>query len=282
MRYRFSKILLMANIVLVAGCPRRRPAAPVDAAVSRPIRDPALFGTGTSTMVIPSNVETLDVPNWITVGAIWTGQNSNIRRVHCGPYDGHQGTVWGTDYYSGDSSICLAALHSGLITREQGGVVHLAILDGASSYRGTLRNGVPSRNFHSFLWSFAFIPGPREGLTAEPLPPSDQRVTQQWIKTASEFRAQPNSAHSIECPPGDSLFSVWGTDTYTDDSSICSAAVHAGKITLQRGGTVTFFTSPGLSEYRGSVRNGVATRTFAQFAGSIVFEQSTPTQTRDR
>ena len=45
---------------------------------------------------------------------------------------------------------------------------------------------------------------------------------------------------------------VWGTDVYTDDSSICTAAVHAGLIEADDGGEVTFELAPGRDEYTGS------------------------------
>jgi hypothetical protein len=53
------------------------------------------------------------------------------------------------------------------------------------------------------------------------------------------------------------LVSVWGTDVYTDDSPICSAAVHAGVIKQDEGGAVTLQILPGQSSYEGSTRNGV-------------------------
>jgi hypothetical protein len=49
---------------------------------------------------------------------------------------------------------------------------------------------------------------------------------------------------------------LYGTDIYTDDSVVCQAAVHAGKITT-RGGTFTIEILPGQSYYAGSPRNGV-------------------------
>ena len=38
--------------------------------------------------------------------------------------------------------------------------------------------------------------------------------------------------------------SVWGTDMYTDDSSVCAAAQHAGKVG-PAGGEVTVFAASG-------------------------------------
>jgi hypothetical protein len=63
---------------------------------------------------------------------------------------------------------------------------------------------------------------------------------------------------------------VWGTNTYTDDSRICRAAVHDGVI-RNGGGRVRFETLPGLSSYQGSGRNGVRTSNFGSWSGSFRF-----------
>jgi hypothetical protein len=63
---------------------------------------------------------------------------------------------------------------------------------------------------------------------------------------------------------------VWGTDIYTLDSSICTAAVHAGKIKLESGGPVTIEMRPGEKSYKGSERNGITTRDYAEYGASFV------------
>jgi hypothetical protein len=65
--------------------------------------------------------------------------------------------------------------------------------------------------------------------------------------------------------------SVWGTDVYTDDSNVCTAAVHAGLITVQGGRTVTIEIRPGLTSYAASTRNGIASGSWGTWSGSYVF-----------
>ena len=74
------------------------------------------------------------------------------------------------------------------------------------------------------------------------------------------------------CPSNITFESVWGTDVYTDDSRICSAAVHFGKITQGAGGAVTIEIAAGLSSYAGSVRNGVSSANWDSWPGSYVFK----------
>nr|WP_279636968.1 LCCL domain-containing protein [Corallococcus llansteffanensis] len=61
---------------------------------------------------------------------------------------------------------------------------------------------------------------------------------------------------------------VWGTDLYTDDSSVCAAAVHAGAIPAT-GGTVVVTIQPGQSGYSGTTRNGITTYSYGSWPGSF-------------
>jgi hypothetical protein len=74
-------------------------------------------------------------------------------RVVC-PAGCATGRLWGTDDYTSDSAVCLAAVHSGLATVERGGEVRLARLGKLEAYLGTTRNGVVSSDFGSWDLSF--------------------------------------------------------------------------------------------------------------------------------
>ena len=62
--------------------------------------------------------------------------------------------IWGTDIYTDDSPICVAASHAGLITPDDGGVVLLEVLPGQDSYQGTTRYGITSDPYGPFLGSY--------------------------------------------------------------------------------------------------------------------------------
>jgi hypothetical protein len=72
--------------------------------------------------------------------------------------------------------------------------------------------------------------------------------------------------------------SVWGNKVYTDDSSICLAAIHDGRISLS-GGRVTVWAAPGRAVYRSATRNGITSIAYRDFEGSIRF---TPPPVRAR
>jgi len=207
--------------------------------------------------------------------------------VQCPP-NGSPGTVWGSDTYSDDSSVCTAAAHSGRITRAMGGTVQIQIGPGQPSYAGTVRGGETTRHFGAFPGSFTIVGGPQPGLVAVPVPQINGNGINiggvqinvggsggagPWAERATSHRGSNGTSFTHDCPAGGTLATVWGTDVYSDDSSICSAAVHAGRITTASGGPVMVFVQPGRAAYTGSARNGVTSLSYATFPGSFSFSQ---------
>ncbi len=78
---------------------------------------------------------------------------------------------------------------------------------------------------------------------------------------------------TVTCPPDCAWGSVWGTDTYTADSSICFSAIHAGVID-RSGGRVQVTMKPGLQNHVGSDRNGVTSSDWGSYDRS--FSVSSP------
>ena len=97
-----------------------------------------------------------------------------------------------------------------------------------------------------------------------------------WDTTAATAGSVAQSdEYDFGCPAGGSTGSpVWGggDGQYTDDSSICVAAVHAGLITPARGGTVHVTTTEGRDSYVGSTANGVTSHPWG--AWGVSFEVS--------
>ncbi len=102
------------------------------------------------------------------------------------------------------------------------------------------------------------------------LPGSADAVRLEWATTAADIRGD-DEVSRFTCPSDGSEFTVWGTDTYSDDSSICTAAVHMGLIDFADGGEVLVAHTPGASAYDGTTRNGVSTREWRDWPGSFVF-----------
>ncbi|KAM3915634.1 cysteine-rich secretory protein LCCL domain-containing 2-like [Leptodactylus fuscus] len=64
--------------------------------------------------------------------------------------------------------------------------------------------------------------------------------------------------HRVYCPSGciSKNLSVWGTDTYSESTPVCLAAIHAGLVS-NGGGYITVQKIPGQAQYTGSIRNGI-------------------------
>ena len=101
------------------------------------------------------------------------------------------------------------------------------------------------------------------------LPPTAKSID--WYANPADLglRGKNNQQFSFTCPAMDYLgHRLYGTDTYTDDSSICTAGVHAGAITTS-GGTVTIEILPEQNAYVSSNRNGIHSDGYGYWPGSF-------------
>ena len=95
-----------------------------------------------------------------------------------------------------------------------------------------------------------------------------------WFTNAENLRGRNGERFTFLCPANGSPNGyLYGTDTYSDSSSICKAAVHAGHIKPQTGGAVTIEIRPNAAVYPATNRNGVlsSTYSFGTGKGSFVF-----------
>ncbi|MBL8682412.1 MAG: hypothetical protein JNK05_24815 [Myxococcales bacterium] len=232
---------------------------------------------------------------WGTNATAYRAQVGAVLTFECPP-NGRAGVIWGTDTYTTDSSICTAAVHSGRVQLATGGVVQIQIAPGMPSYRGTLRGGVGSLNFAGYPTSFTIVGGPAPGMIAVPVPGvsingnginigglqinvgsgNSANAQDPWRQNAISRRSQVGTSFVHVCPPNGSFGGVWGTGIFSDDSSICTAAVHAGRIQPATGGPVTVFVHPGRGNYQGSVANGVTSRDYGRYPGSFSFDSVAP------
>jgi hypothetical protein len=111
------------------------------------------------------------------------------------------------------------------------------------------------------------FPTPRAEITPEPTPPLNA-----WLATAEEHRSQIGERFTYECPPEGSALVIWGATVYTDDSSVCTAAVHMGLISVASGGTVTIEMRPGRGAYSSIRQNGITSQRYPRpWPASFVF-----------
>ncbi|MBT0962804.1 LCCL domain-containing protein [Denitromonas iodatirespirans] len=168
-----------------------------------------------------------------------------------------QGTVWGTDVYTRDSGLCGAAAHAGVVGSE-GGTITAFDAPGRDLYVGTTRHGIASNDYGRYANSLRFD----NAAVATGPEPCPQRLS------ISPDLPTPFSCNCSAEAAGKGT--IWGTDVYTGDSYLCSAAVHAGAMP-RTGGAITVYREAGRDLYVGSARNGVRSHDYGHSASSIRF-----------
>ena len=186
----------------------------------------------------------------------YRGQIGRRVTVVC-PADGKVGNVYGTNTYTDDSSVCTAAVHAGVITLREGGVVTMVVGPGLRAYEASTKNGIESRRFGPWQGSFSFDTTGTVG-----------RIDWTTMPVGLELARTPLT---VECPPaaGTRVGRVWGSDLYTSDSSICAAAAHAGVIDASVGGRVSVAAAGPQPSFVAATRNGVSSSTFGAWPNSF-------------
>lgn len=205
--------------------------------------------------------------SWSTGTAKWVGYWGRRETVSCPANGGLEG-AWGTDIYTDDSSICTAAVHAGLISTTAGGIVTIEMRPDAGYYGGTTRNGVTTGDWRE-PWTGGYVFVWNSGTPAPAIAASGHMKADSWMRQAGRVL-------TFHCAPRFQLYTVYGTDVYTDDSYVCSAAVHAGVITQAAGGMATIKLLAGRSSFDASSRNGVASLSLDHWAGQSFMFMPTP------
>lgn len=178
------------------------------------------------------------------------------------------GTVWGTDCYTDDSPIETAAVHAGLLEPGQTGRLAVFIEGPQSAFRGTERHGVASYDYSAWDGSYR-------------LAPADEAPQAPLLLDAGSFRRLSDFVDSDRPTPGTEIITwltgqtdgfVWGSGSYTADSDLATAAVHAGALESGRSGFVRISLGPGRPAYRSAEKHGVVSRAWENYSLSFRIE----------
>jgi hypothetical protein len=60
------------------------------------------------------------------------------------------GMLWGTDTYTGDSVLAVAAVHAGALQAGETGIVRVSVVQPLNQYQGSVRHGVTSHDYGRF------------------------------------------------------------------------------------------------------------------------------------
>ena len=105
------------------------------------------------------------------------------------------------------------------------------------------------------------------------LPPGAIEGGNDWFASASALGL--GDVARFTCPPDGTEYVIWGTDVYTDDSSVCTAGVHVGLISFADGGDVIVQMIEGQTAYLGTTQNGVTSREYGTWDSSFTIEGAT-------
>lgn len=179
-----------------------------------------------------------------------------------------QGSVWGVDTYTQDSSLCAAAIHAGVIGAS-GGDIHVKAGAGCAAFSGSTRNGITSGSWGNYPDSFYFV-GKGNGTC------QTQAAEAPVGPCAASFKEIPGVSASTELTcecAATPTSAVWGAGIYTQDSSICGAAIHAGVIPAS-GGRVKVKAAPGCAKYVSTAQNGITSGSWGPYGASFYFPSS--------
>ena len=73
------------------------------------------------------------------------------------PEDLIHAPIWGTKVYTSNSGICSAAVHSGIVDPEEGGIITVKLVKGRNFYTGSKKNDVKSEDHAATNMSFVFV-----------------------------------------------------------------------------------------------------------------------------
>ncbi len=107
----------------------------------------------------------------------------------------------------------------------------------------------------------------------EPEPPTHPEILPDPQSGVTGYRGQNDSVLYFEVT-GSVWGSIWGTGIYTDDSTLGTAAVHAGILEPEELGVVKVTILPGQDSYESSEQNGVTSQSYGSWVGSYRIEAS--------
>ncbi|KAM9817664.1 cysteine-rich secretory protein LCCL domain-containing 2 [Neosynchiropus ocellatus] len=160
-----------------------------------------------------------------------------------------KGKVWGNLFYDAQSSICRAAIHFGVLDN-RGGLVDVTRMEKLPFFVKATKNGVESLS--KYKPGNAFVMSKVEEISAD-----CYTTVAEICPFKKPFSHCPRVVCPADCKQQPSYWSpVIGSNIYTDNSSICKSAIHAGVIKAD-GGLVDVLPLDKRKSYIGVLKNGI-------------------------
>lgn len=168
------------------------------------------------------------------------------------------GKFWGTEIYTDDSRLSLAAVHSGSLQIGEYGIVEVTVLPGQDHYTGSAQNGVTSEDYGAWPGSYSLRRVSEETIIG---------IGQKDPGDLTPYRERTGAVLRFSVT-GSDWGSVWGSGVYTDDSTLAMVCVHAGLLRIGETGLIEVTLLPGLEEYEGSTQNGITSQSYGSWQWS--------------
>ena len=221
--------------------------------------------TGTYSESEKTNIETIDLKCGTNLlDRRFTGHPGKIFRAKCPNCSNDKTMIFGTAIFHPRSSICRAALHTGVILKDKPGEIYVTLTGPKPMFNGSLgQNDINSGTFSKAESSFFVTKA--EKLT---------KVSCVTAPNMLKFGIAPvKSIFVVLCPKNcseEKAKRVYGTDFYTDHSSICIAAIHHGIIN-DKGGEVKFMIDGSKPQFKGSMGFGIESLDAAAHIRTFLF-----------
>jgi hypothetical protein len=211
-----------------------------------------------------SNLETMDIDCELTLSeSKLKGSVGTYFRLRCPKCQNQLSSValFGTEIFHPRSGICKAAAHLGLLNSSQNEIL-LYILSGKKVYNGSSgKNDIKSYSFGSSPLSY----------TIKIAPPLRTIDCLQTADSGIFANAPVFTRYVAKCPSGcANQGEVYGSELYSDSSSICRSAIHYGALT-NHGGEIDFMIEGGTSFYKSKLGFGILSKSKEGYIRSFRF-----------
>ncbi|XP_035765351.1 cysteine-rich secretory protein LCCL domain-containing 1 isoform X2 [Neolamprologus brichardi] len=174
------------------------------------------------------------------------------------------GKVVGTVYYEMQSSVCRAGLHAGVIDND-GGWMDVTRQGRKDFFIKSYKNGVQSLGKYQSANSFTVSRVTVKAITCETT-----------VAQLCPYERPVKHCPRLYCPrncveENPHISRVIGTRIYSDKSSICRAAVHAGVIRNDVGGYIDVMPVDKRKHYIASYQNGISSESLQNPPGGKAF-----------
>ncbi|XP_020318869.1 cysteine-rich secretory protein LCCL domain-containing 1b [Oncorhynchus kisutch] len=172
------------------------------------------------------------------------------------------GKVIGTAYYDMQSSVCGAGLHAGVIDND-GGWLDVTRQGRKPHFTKSYKNGIQSLGMNRSANAFKVFSVPVKAVLCETT-----------VARFCPYKRPARHCPRLYCPRNclhETRARVIGTQYYSDKSSICRAAIHAGVIQNDSGGYLDVQPVDKRRQYSGSYQNGISSESLQNPSGGKAF-----------